>query len=120
MGDIIHSRAELKRTHRKPKQLPSESSSPCSPTTRTLQANFKPWLPLQVQKSPGTTGLWKWTPSAQWSLANSNNQRQQWRKMWINFLTTSSFRNTNNFKSEHQWRTNGRETIQGQHKCQKM
>ena len=46
----------------------------CSPTTQTLQANFKPWPPLQVQKSPGTTGLSRWTHSAPWSLANFKSQ----------------------------------------------
>ena len=118
------------RTHRKPKQLPLKRRSPCFPTTQPLP-NFKPLPLLRVKRNCGTTGLSRWILSAPWSLDNSNNQQrwrycgttgrsrwihlalssldnsnnqQRWREMWINFLTTGTTGNSNNFKSENRWR----------------
>ena len=90
------------RTHRKPKQLPLKRRSPCFPTTQPLP-NFKPRALLRVERNRGTTGLSRWILSAPSSLDNSNNH-QRWRKMWINFLTTGTTGNSNNFKSENRRR----------------
>ena len=100
-----HSQSSRAQEHIEDQNNYPRKAASCFPITQTLP-NFKPWPRLQVEKNAGTTGLLRWTHSAPWYLANSNNQQHQWRKMWINFLTTSSYGNPNNFKSEHQWRRN--------------
>merc|ERR1712179_54617 len=65
-----------------------------------------PWTTLtthQQWRYCGTTGRSRWIHLASSYLDNSNNQ-QRWREMWINFLTTGTTGNSNNFKSENLWR----------------
>merc|ERR1711971_877428 len=94
-------------------------AAPCFPTTQTLQANFNLWPSLRVKKrSPGTTGLSRWTRSAPWSLANSNNQPtimekdqlpdyiKLWEHQQLKVRTPM----------ENRWRRNQT----GSNKCQKM
>ena len=84
---------------------------PCFPTTQPLSKS-KPWPLFRMERNRGTTGRWRWIPTAPLSLDNSNNQ--PWIKMWINILAAARSWNTNNLKSEQeQWRTDGGETNQG-------
>ena len=70
---LNHSQSSRAQEHIEDQNNYPRKAASCFPTTQTLP-NFKPWPPLQDQRNPGTTGLLRWTHSAPWSLANSNNQ----------------------------------------------
>ena len=68
-----HSQSSRAQEHIEDQNNYPRKAASCFPITQTLP-NFKPWPRLQVEKNAGTTGLLRWTHSALWSLASSNNQ----------------------------------------------